>query len=1030
MRCPMTYLVWMVLIVTGGWSVCRAEGPAEAYPRTILAEPGLVGYWRFEGDLIDTKTRKGGALHGEGARYVTGPVGKALVLDKGQFVTVEKTPELDVPETTVELLFKLTVKPDCNACLIAKRGEADNKVTRYSLHLSQDLTALLIWNGSAVLRADFPESPLKVGRWYHLAVAATAQGMDVFLDGAEAASIRGGSFTFSQKDLPLRIGAADGRGYEQCPCEIDEVAIHGRALTEADVIRHVEALGWAERRQAILAKKEALRKERLSRLEARRKRQMEVLAKRMKDPRLLDRGETRVYRGENLTGIRLPLGGIGAGCIQMNGNAELAIWQIFNNFQGAFVPRSFLAVRAKTAGGAAIVRGLQTSPVGPFEPMADVRFRGEYPFGWYDFEDGALPVAVSMEVFSPLIPQNAKDSAIPCAIFNITVKNTSDKPVEAALLSSQQNAVGFTGKDKIEGRRCGEYGGNRNRLLRQEGATVLHMTSDGPKTAPGHGDMALAVMAEEVTGATGWHDLDSLHKDFVDDGALAGGETAGPSPGGETLDGALAAGVSLKPGESKTVSFVLAWHFPNGRHGTKEWAGEGNMYANWWTSALDVAGDVCKRMASLTGQTRLYHDTLYASNLPYWLLDRISSQVAVLRSKTCFWSQDDFFGGWEGCCPGAGCCYGNCAHVWHYAQAHARLFPSIARRMRQQALRYQQTDGGIPFRLPKHGQACDGQCGEVLEAYREHLTSSDSHWLEVHWPRIKKAMDHVINRWDADQDGVLGGVQHNTLDCDLGGSSSWLGTLYLAALRAAARMADLAGYGSAAEQYRRIAESGCKKQDETLFNGEYYIQIPESIPHRDYNDGCHIDQVLGQWWAHQLDLGWLYPPDRVRSALRALLKNNFQDNFHGVPQRPRKFVHDDDAGMQMITWPKDDRPANHMLYADEVMTGFEYSAAVAMVQAGMIEEGFLVARAVADRYDGRERTGLTGADTASWGYSGNPFGDDECGKYYARAMSIWSMLTACQGFVHDGPAGVIGFAPVWRAEDHVSFFTAAEGWGL
>jgi hypothetical protein len=40
------------------------------------------------------------------------------------------------------------------------------------------------------------------------------------------------------------------------------------------------------------------------------------------------------------------------------------------------------------------------------------------------------------------------------------------------------------------------------------------------------------------------------------------------------------------------------------------------------------------------------------------------------------------------------------------------------------------------------------------------------------------------------------------------------------------------------------------------------------------------------------------------------------------------------------------------------------------------------------------------------------------------------MLLACQGFACDGPAGVIGFRPIWKPDDHCSFFTAAEGWGL
>ncbi|MBM3123229.1 MAG: glucosylceramidase [Chloroflexi bacterium] len=448
---------------------------------------------------------------------------------------------------------------------------------------------------------------------------------------------------------------------------------------------------------------------------------------------------------------------------------------------------------------------------------------------------------------------------------------------------------------------------------------------------------------------------------------------------------------------------------------------------------MDAARYVVAALPELDRKTREYHDTFYQTNLPWWLLDRITSQTAVLRSPTCFWAKDGYFGGWEGCCRHKGCCPGNCAHVWQYAQAHARLFPEIGRRMREESFSYEEADGGIPFRHPSGRKAADGQCGEILGAYREHLCSPDGKWLKKNWPKIRQAMEYVIATWDKDEDGVLAGAQHNTLDTELGGSSSWLGSLYMAALSASEKMAALQGDGAAAARFGKILASGTAKQNASLWNGEYYVQIPDSKPQRDYVNGCAIDQMLGQWWAHQLDLGWLYPPDRVRTAMQSLLKYNFRPDFHGVVQKPRKFVADEDAGLQMICWPKGDRPANHTLYADEVMSGFEYSAAGMMVQAGLLREAFTVVRAAAGRYDGRLRVGLAGdlvVGRQAWGYSGNPFGDDECGKFYARAMSVYSMLLACQGFVYDGPAGVIGFLPVWKPEDHCSFFAAAEGWGL
>ena len=80
------------------------------------------------------------------------------------------------------------------------------------------------------------------------------------------------------------------------------------------------------------------------------------------------------------------------------------------------------------------------------------------------------------------------------------------------------------------------------------------------------------------------------------------------------------------------------------------------------------------------------------------------------------------------------------------------------------------------------------------------------------------------------------------------------------------------------------------------------------------------------------------------------------------------------------------------------------------------------------RYNGRPRKGLNSGGGVCG--MGNPFQELECGKFYARAMSSWSLLIACQGQILHGPAGLLGFSPRWRPEDHRSFFTVPEGWGL
>src|SRR5260370_34266229 len=51
---------------------------------------------------------------------------------------------------------------------------------------------------------------------------------------------------------------------------------------------------------------------------------------------LFAKGESKVYRGDELTCIGMPVGGICAGQLYMRGDGTLASWQIFNhpNFSG------------------------------------------------------------------------------------------------------------------------------------------------------------------------------------------------------------------------------------------------------------------------------------------------------------------------------------------------------------------------------------------------------------------------------------------------------------------------------------------------------------------------------------------------------------------------------------------------------------------------------------------------------------------------------------------------------------------------
>ncbi|MCS6862907.1 MAG: GH116 family glycosyl-hydrolase, partial [Abditibacteriales bacterium] len=191
---------------------------------------------------------------------------------------------------------------------------------------------------------------------------------------------------------------------------------------------------------------------------------------------LWQRGERRTYRGEALRHIAFPLGGIGAGQVFLTGRGRLEQWQIVNNFNSrAHVPGAFFGVWAKTQDGRRLARLLQEGNLGDVPATTAVEFCGEYPFAWLRYLDGELPLDVSLEAFSPFIPLNTKDSALPAAIFRFTVRNRSHQPVDAALMASAPNLVGWDGYAPLSDGRHDDFMNNFNTILHERNATVLHM---------------------------------------------------------------------------------------------------------------------------------------------------------------------------------------------------------------------------------------------------------------------------------------------------------------------------------------------------------------------------------------------------------------------------------------------------------------------------------------------------------------------------------------------------------------------------
>jgi hypothetical protein len=161
--------------------------------------------------------------------------------------------------------------------------------------------------------------------------------------------------------------------------------------------------------------------------------------------------------------------------------------------------------------------------------------------------------------------------------------------------------------------------------------------------------------------------------------------------------------------------------------------------------------------------------------------------------------------------------------------------------------------------------------------------------------------------------------------------------------------------------------------------------------------------------AHVCGLGYLVDPGRVRTTLRSILKYNTLDGADGHFNCLRSFVLGDETALLMASYPKG-RPRNPFPYFTEVMTGFEYTAAVGMLFEGDRESGLKVIRDIRARYDGRKRS---------------PFDEAECGHHYARAMASWAAVPALSGFSWDGVEKAMSFG----AGPGTFFWSNGDAWG-
>ena len=748
------------------------------------------------------------------------------------------------------------------------------------------------------------------------------------------------------------------------------------------------------------------------------------------------------YDKDHVDRIALPLGGIGTGTVSLGGRGNLMDWEIMNRPAKGYNPgprfeiAPFFVLFTEEDGhkDTRILEG--PVPLYEYEGERGVfrtanhgmprfeesTFDAAYPFGQVNLHHSGLPVSVRIRGFNPLVPADAQKSGIPIAVLEFELKNNTAHDIDAAISFSIQNFIGDDGKFGVSARNINEYREDQN--LRG-----IFLKSDGvDKEAEQWGTIAITTSSvENITYRTNWkkQHWGSSVLDFWDDFSEDGMLDERPSTGEDSPMASLASKIKLSPGEKKGIEFIIAWHFPN----RMAWSDSKlkNYYTTQYSDAWDVVRKTMPEMKDLENKTLDFINAFIGADLPDVVKEAALFNISTLRTQTCFRTEDGYFYTWEGCNDNTGCCFGSCTHVWNYEHATGHLFGELAMKKREIEFGLATHEDGLMnfrVRLPLENAlsfgraAADGQMGAIMKIYRDWQLSGDNEMLDELYPNVKKALQFcwIPGGWDANMDGVMEGVQHNTMDVEYYGPNPQMGIWYLGALRAMEEMARYQGEEDFARECHELYASGSKWLDENLFNGEYYIhkiQLPENIedihpnlvvgmggdnrldPEYQLGEGCLVDQLVGQYVAHICGLGYLVDSANLRTTLKSIMKYNYMENLSEHFNCFRSYALGDEAALLMASYPYT-RPENPFPYFTEVMTGFEYTAAVGMLYEGLEEDGLMCIRNIRDRYDGMKRS---------------PFDEAECGHHYGRAMASWSAILAMTGFHYSAVDQSMSFNP-------------------
>jgi non-lysosomal glucosylceramidase len=697
-----------------------------------------------------------------------------------------------------------------------------------------------------------------------------------------------------------------------------------------------------------------------------------------------------------------PVGGFGAGTFSRTFGGDFSRWHLktgVHKYETLYANQFAMYQRAEGS-PEGVAQVLATDhPKGRFlsswkwnYPVGAGDYYALYPKSWYDYKWDKFPAHVTLEQFSPMLPNNYKETSYPVAVYRWHAENPTNQTVQISVLLSWTNMIGWArGSSRNFSEHLSEGDTNRFMAEPRDGATMKGIVFDrhrmgSPVTDDWDGQMVIAALESpgvEVSYQTTYSpdsDGSEVWAPFSKDGKLANSDRQWISSS-ENLAGAIAVRFTLKPGEKRIVPMVISWDLPvvefgagrkwyrhytdfYGTSGANAWkiAADGLTYASKWSDAIDA------------WQAPYIQD----ESKPLWYRGALFNELYTLADGGSLWGRPVESAKDTAATFGFLECfdypyYDTLDVLFYGSMPLAEFWPDLDKQVLRQFAdtvpteindkymwewKTQQT-GTTQFRTRKAKGAVPHDLGVpnedpfiqvnqfswqntngwkdlnpkfVLMIYRDFVFTGrkDTAFLEYTWPSVKQSLSY-LEQFAHTGDGIPqnDGFPDQTYDTwPVQGESAYCGSLWLAALRAAEEMGTILGDAQSAAKYHELFTRGQASYIKHLWNGEYFLYDTEG----EYKDDIQAEQLAGQWYANMTGLGDLVPLEMQKKALKKVFDFNvmkFGDgNMGAVSGMAADGSIINKAGNEQV---------------GEVWTGATFSVAALMLSDGMKEEAYRTA---------------------------------------------------------------------------------------